>query len=146
MRYWLYLAGKLAVASGFMFGVWQGLVRWLPEPEPFLSYRVSRFGQDPLWTFVILFFTLASLGLLALILLDQRYRCRTCLRRLRMPLTSGSWPSSFLVGIPKTEYICPYGHGSLRVPELHISGLQPPVWKPNDDLWTQLRKLEENRG
>jgi hypothetical protein len=42
-------------------------------------------------------------------------------------------------GRPRIEYICPYGHGTLKEEELQISGLENPEWTPHsDDLWEEL--------
>ena len=65
-------------------------------------------------------------GVLYLVVWDQRYRCRTCLRRLRMPVFAGSWPNMFLKGQPRMEYICTYGHGTLKVPGSGTHRLQEP--------------------
>jgi hypothetical protein len=82
--------------------------------------------------------------LLWVAVVDQRYRCRTCLRRLRMPVTSGSWPNMFLIGRPRTEYICIYGHGTLKVPDEQIAGSARPAWERHDDIWRELEALEES--
>ncbi len=145
MKFWAWFVAKLVVAGGLMFGLWRLLVAILPAPEPFMSYQVSRW-QDFRWTMVMFALWLIGAGLLALIVIDQKYRCRTCLRRLRMPVSAGSWPNSFLHSEPRTEYICTFGHGTLRVAELQITGLQLPRWRPNDDIWTELRELEQSRS
>jgi hypothetical protein len=60
-----------------------------------------------------------------------------------MPIQTGSW-KNILFGPPKTEYICPFGHGTLKVPELHLTGNNPPDWQPHgDDIWKEL--FEETR-
>jgi hypothetical protein len=70
---------------------------------------------------------------------DQRYRCRVCLRRLRMPVETGSWSRMLQFGRPRIEYICPYGHGTLKEHEFQISGLENPEWTPHsDDMWEEL--------
>ena len=69
---------------------------------------------------------------------DQRYRCRVCLRRLRMPVETGSWSRMLQLGRPRIEYICPYGHGKLNVAELQISGRENPEWTQHEDLWDEL--------
>ena len=66
-------------------------------------------------------------GVLYLIIWDQRYRCRVCLRRLRMPIETGSWGRMLQFGRPRIEYICPYGHGTLKEDELQISGWRTRV-------------------
>lgn len=142
MRYWGYFAAKLAVAAGVIAGMWALLRRIMPKPEPFMSYQFNDgFGVDLGSTTVIMLFWLLAVGLIALVVIDQRYRCRTCLRRLRMPVETGSWPNMLLIGRPRTEYICPYGHGTLRFPEVQIDGRMDPEWqKHDDDIWKELSK------
>jgi hypothetical protein len=51
----------------------------------------------------------------------------------------GAWSRILLFGRPQIEYICPYGHGTLREDDLHISGLSAAEWTPNsDDMWAEL--------
>jgi hypothetical protein len=70
---------------------------------------------------------------------DQLYRCRVCLRRLRMPVETGSWSRMLQFGRPRVEYICTYGHGTLRSDEVQISGLATPEWTPQSgDIWDEL--------
>jgi hypothetical protein len=83
-------------------------------------------------------------GLTWLVIWDQRYRCRTCLRRLRMPIQTGNW-THVLLGAPRTEYICIYGHGTLKVAELQITGRQQPDWEPHEDMWKELFSTEDTR-
>jgi len=80
-------------------------------------------------------------GLLWLAVLDQRYRCRTCLRRLKMPVSNGRWDRAFLFEPPKTEYICVYGHGTMKVPEVQIAGREEAAWDRHDDMWRELEEL-----
>lgn len=139
MRYWAYFAAKLGVAAGALYGI-LGLVGNLFPPE----------GQDPrsplaqgneklLMTTVFMLWFLLCAGVLYLIIWDQRYRCRVCLRRLRMPIETGSWGKMLQLGRPRIEYICPYGHGTLKADELQISGLANPEWTPHsDDIWDEL--------
>ncbi len=87
----------------------------------------------------MLLYFLACFGVLHLIVWDQRYRCRTCLRRLRMPVSAGSWPNMLLFGQPRTEYICLYGHGTLKVPEFRVT-------HQNSRLGTPRRRYLEGTG
>lgn len=144
MKYWGYFLAKLAVAAGAFYALWRGLVAVIPEPAPFRNYRLARFGQDLWWTTIILAMCLLACGVLFLIIQDQRFRCRTCLRRLRMPIVRGAW-HQVLFGAPHTEYICPFGHGTLDVPELQISGLEQAEWKEHEDIWKELEKAEDSR-
>jgi hypothetical protein len=78
-------------------------------------------------------------GMLYLIVYDQRYRCRVCLRRLRMPVETGSRGFMLQMGRPRTEYICPYGHGTLKQEEFQTSSLENPEWTAHTgDMWDEL--------
>src|SRR5579864_7391447 len=139
MRYWGLLAGKLAVSAATSYGLLTAIsFLWQPQMR-FFNLRAPRFGFDLAYTSVIGIWFLLSSGLLYLCLWDQRYRCRVCLRRLRMPVETGSWGRMLLLGRPRIEYICPYGHGTLTAEELQISGLANPEWTPHsDDIWDEL--------
>ncbi len=145
MKYWLYLVAKLAIAAGIVYGL-QAALAW-KYPKPHIDPRqLGDFGPPPplflhdmLYTFLTLGIWLIGAGLLSLILRDQRRRCRTCLRRLIMPVNSGSWGHLVTFGPPRTELICPFGHGTLSIEELQITGRQPPDWQPHDeDIWKEL--------
>ena len=145
MRYWAFLVAKLAAAGAVLLGLRKALVLLLPKPEQYRAgVQMDPFGHDLTYTFSMLLFTLAAVGVFWAIAWDQRYRCRTCLRRLRMPVLTGSW-THVLFGAPRTEYICTYGHGTLKVAELQITGRQQPDWQPHDDIWKELYSLEETK-
>jgi len=56
-----------------------------------------------------------------------------------MPIATGSWSQILLFGRPQIEYICPYGHGTLREDDLHISGMSSAEWTPHsDDILAEL--------
>ena len=145
MRYWSYFAAKLLAASAVLYGLlailnWQ----WPPAPllfssRPQLTYLPPRFGYDLGYTLAVLVWFLLCTGALYGIIWDQRYRCRVCLRRLRMPVETGSWSRMLMLGRPRIEYICTYGHGTLKEDEFQISGLEGPEWTPHSgDLWGEL--------
>jgi hypothetical protein len=139
MRYWAYFAAKLGSAAGLLYGL-LALLNWYWPTEPkFFSYLPPRFGYDLGYTLAVLIWFLLCTGAVYLIILDQRYRCRVCLRRLRMPVETGSWSRMLQFGRPRIEYICPYGHGTLKEEELQISGLENPEWtRHSDDMWEEL--------
>jgi hypothetical protein len=138
VRYWGYLAGKLAVSGGLSYGL-LATINALSPPAPVVFHtHPGRFAFDLQYTTLSGLWFLFSAGLLYLCILDQRYRCRVCLRRLRMPIETGSWGRMFMLGRPRTEYICTYGHGKLNVDELQISGLENPEWTPHEDMWEDL--------
>jgi len=141
VRYWGFLIAKLAVACLPMWVLWR-VIRWSFPQES----EQSLFAHDLGYTSAMMLFFLVGAGLLYLIVWDQRYRCRTCLRRLRMPVAAGSWPNMLMLGQPRMEYICLYGHGTLKVPEVQINGPNPPDWEPHDeDIWKELESLEESK-
>lgn len=139
MKYWSLLAVKLAAVAGLSYGLWMLVLSLMPKPAYVLTREnTAPFGTDLGWTSVILLLFLVTVGLFAIAIIDQRYRCRTCARRLRMPVETGSWPNSFLIGPPKMEYICSFGHGTLNVPELQIGGREQSSWKQHGDIWQEL--------
>ncbi|HLG99951.1 MAG TPA: hypothetical protein VKX49_26820 [Bryobacteraceae bacterium] len=141
VRYWGFLIAKLAAAAVPMWVLWSA-IRWNYPRGSALGLLAVDLG----YTSAVMLFFLAGAGLLYLIIWDQRYRCRTCLRRLRMPITAGSWPNMLLFGQPRIDYICLYGHGTLKVPEVQINGPNSPDWEPHDeDIWKELQSLEESR-
>src|SRR5580704_14250590 len=137
MRYWAYLAGKIGICAAFMYGLLRWLNTW-PMPPKFHNYTPPRLSYDLPYTLLAGLWFLSCCGLLYLCIWDQRYRCRVCLRRLRMPVETGSWGGMLLLGRPRIEYICPYGHGTLKLAELQISGLENPEWNPHGEIWDEL--------
>lgn len=135
---------KVALIALAMRGLWPLVKSLLPPPRPFL-YIGQPFGRDLVWTLAAGACFLVGCGLLYLAWLDQRYRCRVCLRRLRMPVETGSWSSMLQFGRPRIEYICPYGHGTLEVPEVQIAGPEHADWRAHGDIWEELTSVEEAR-
>src|SRR5450755_3507077 len=144
MKYWAFLVAKLAVVAALLFGLKRAIGAALPKSDAFLYFHQDPFAHDLLFTFVMLFYSLIAVGLVWAAIFDQRYRCRSCLRRLRMPIHRGSW-NHVLLGAPRTEYICLFGHGTLTVAELQITGMQNPDWEPHQDIWTELYSLDETQ-
>jgi hypothetical protein len=144
MRYWGYLIAKLALAAGILIPGERWIAHVFPPLMPFAEGGPNPLLRDFPYTFTLLFFSLMAAGVLWAIVWDQRYRCRSCLRRLRMPIQTGSW-NHVLLGAPRTEYICPYGHGTLKVDQLQITGLHEAEWQPHDDMWKELLSLEETK-
>jgi len=136
MRYWAYLGTKLLALGFALRFVWLGITKLLPPP---VLYRGQYLGYDLGWTTAAGAFFLIGCAAVYLCFLEQRYRCRVCLRRLRMPIATGSWGQMLQLGRPKVEYICPYGHGTLRIDELQIAGIEAADWeRHNDDIWKEL--------
>ena len=144
MRYWGILVAKVAVAAAGLYAIWIGLKASYTPPYEIARWNHSPFTHDLNWTTMVFLFNLLVYGVLFLIVWDQRYRCRTCGRRLRMPVQTGRYAQMLLHGRPKLEYICTYGHGTLKVPELQFSGKEPNDWQPNEDMWKELTSIEKS--
>jgi hypothetical protein len=147
MRYWLYLACKLVLASLTVFGLHTAVTHGFKAPLPtYIERRPTLFLHDMSFTFAVLGVWLASAGLFALVIWDQRRRCPKCLRRLVMPIVTGSWGNMLTIGRPKVEWICPYGHGTLRLDLLQITGKETPNWEAHDgDIWKELESYYQAR-
>jgi hypothetical protein len=130
VRFWGFLLSKLVGAAlGSAAALWFLNLFWPPT---------TTLSQDLTYTTLAGVWFLFSYGLFYLAFWDQRYRCRTCLRKLRMPIETGSWGYMLQLGRPRIEYICPYGHGKLNVEELQISGKVQPEWTEHGDMWAEL--------
>jgi len=138
MKYWALLAGKLGVAGAASYGLLNAMNWYWSAPLWFRGARLPRFAVDLNFTLAAGVWFLLTVGMFYVCVWDQRYRCRVCLRRLRMPIETGSWHRMLLLGRPRIEYICPYGHGTLREEELHISGLDNAEWTESRDMWEEL--------
>jgi hypothetical protein len=144
MRYWGYFIAKLVAVCPVILIAYRAVRFFFGKPV-YIYDRRDPFTHDLTYTMAMLFFFLFSSGLVYLAIRDQRYRCRTCLRRLRMPLAAGSWSNMFLIGQPRMEHICIYGHGTLKVPEVELTGPKSPDWQPHEDIWKELESFEATR-
>jgi hypothetical protein len=153
MRYWAYFGGKLGVAAAPLYGLMLLIEKTFPSlPRPqdptmaaWAALRGTR--QALLCDLSLMLWFLLCAGALYLAIWDQRRRCRVCLRRLRMPIGTGSWGSMLQLGRPRIESICPYGHGTLTEEELQISGLANPEWKAHTgDMWDELCGSSKDSG
>ena len=97
MRYWGILAAKLIVAAAFLYGVWRGMEALYTPPAELAKWNHSPFLHDLRFTMMVFLFNLLVQGVLFLIIWDQRYRCRKCGRRLRMPILTGRYAQMLAV-------------------------------------------------
>ena len=146
MRYWSFLAAKVGGALALSLAILKMLVAWWPSQNWFNHSLRPQFGFDLGFTFAIGLWFMASVGVLYLCFWDQKYRCRVCLRKLRMPVLTGSWSRMLQLGRPEIEYICIYGHGRLNVAELQITGKEDPEWTPQADYWEELTSVSRKTG
>ena len=68
---------------------------------------------------------------------DQQQRCRTCLRRLELPVEIGR-PGSVLLNWAGTEMVCSEGHGVLYLPDSPANSLDQDRWNKLDESWESL--------
>ena len=91
VRYWGFLALKFAAALfGSGFALWFLNLFWAPHTRLF-HWATSLETIDLLNITLVGVWFQFSFGLFYLAIRDQRYRCRTCLRKLRIPIETGSW-------------------------------------------------------
>ncbi len=133
MRYWTWMAAKAVAATLLTAGLYLAAGS--------AGLRVDKFDGVLLGVWIL---PMVWLGLIVLAWHDQRFRCRTCARRLRMPLTDGSY-GTLLLDHPGTEWVCPYGHGKLRV-EVWIADEKQPTWREYGDLWEELFRASGREG
>ena len=109
---------------------------WIVWVDPEVQRAVSEFAG---WSVPVTFwaFLVAAWALAFRSLRDHQNRCRVCCERLRMPVASGTW-SSLVLDRPRTEYICPYGHGTLYVPGTRLLDLDSVNWTSHQDMWREL--------
>lgn len=139
MKYWAYLMAKLAGVAGVSAGLHRGL-HWA------LSQRFHLDNPDDIrgyfaWSCTLFAWALVTAGMAWLAVLDQRYRCRTCLHKLRMPVATGQWDKAILFSRPKMEWICPYGHGTMNEPQVQLLGRENVEWDEHQDIWKELESI-----
>ena len=103
MRYWAYFAGKLIGIAAISYGLFKTLVHFWPQQQQFAYSYPPRLGHDLGYTLGVGAWFLLSWGMLYAAIWDQRYRCRICLRRLRMPIETGSWSRMLQLGRPERQ-------------------------------------------
>jgi hypothetical protein len=144
LKYWGYFVAKILVAYVALDRLGRWIYSLIPEPEPLLQYRLARFAGDLLGTGVMLLFFLFCSGVLYLVIWDQRRRCRTCLRRLRMPVQRGHWGLATLLSPVRSESICPYGHGTLAEPDVRTTSTQQVQWREHsENIWRELESYDK---
>jgi hypothetical protein len=81
--------------------------------------------------FLLWLYIMGTMGVFFWTVMDQRARCRECLRLLAFPVRIGS-PGTFLLDWSGTEFCCSEGHGVLHVPHM------APSWSEESDHWITL--------
>jgi hypothetical protein len=130
-RYWAFFAAKTAWVLIVLPLLWietgAGLRAHLPD-SPWREFLTG-----PVFALI---FVVGFGCALWWIFADQQRRCPVCLQLLAMPITIGSWASTFEP--VTTELLCEEGHGSMCLPETE-SG-EPDRWTALDASWRELFK------
>jgi hypothetical protein len=143
MRYWAFFLAKLGAVWVIAMALKVILQAVVPVGYTTKVFNHQPFAHDLAYTTAMMGYSLVCVGLVYLAILDQKYRCRTCLRRLRMPVNSGAWDKALIFAPPRVEYICPYGHGTMSQKELQITGRERPAWVEHQDIWKELESLRK---
>ncbi len=141
--YWGFLLAKLMAGAAISSSVLAFINLFWKPVTPWFHINRDQFCWDLGYSTLVMVWFLFSYGLFYLAFWDQKYRCRTCLRPLVMPVESGSWSTMLQLGRPSVEYICAFGHGRLSVEELQFPGKVEPAWTQQGDIWTELFALSD---
>lgn len=113
---------------------WTAL-HWLANLFAGSAYPLS--DEYSIWLFLPL-----AIVALSWAVRDQQRRCRTCLRRLELPVEIGR-AGSVLLNWAGTEMVCPQGHGILYLPESSANSLDQGRWSTLDNTWQSLFTHED---
>jgi hypothetical protein len=127
-RYWSFLALKVIAVLVLLPLVWVEGGAVLRSYIPSKGWRV---GSGVLMAFA---FVIGMGRAIIWTVADQRRRCPSCLRRLILPVTVGSWGSLFEPAT--TEMLCEDGHGALALSDAQTTGQDH--WTELDDSWRTL--------
>jgi hypothetical protein len=135
--YWLFFAAKVVVLLA---------VAAVAEAELAARNALNLYPSRFLFGLLIDWASvLAALFILRWAMLDQARRCPVCVRRLGVPVTSGSW-SSALLEPATTEMLCDQGHGALNVADARSPFGEIRRWIAMEDSWRELLASENKSG
>lgn len=109
-------------------------VHWISDLTVGSAYPLV--DEYSIWLFLPL-----AIVALSWSVLDQQRRCRTCLRRLELPVEIGR-TGSVLLNWAGTEMVCSEGHGVLYLPDSPANLLDQDRWNKLDDSWESLFRDE----
>jgi hypothetical protein len=126
--------GFLAIKSALLLSIvalcsWS-IVHWIATWMMGSTYPLA--DEYSIWLFLPL-----AIITLSWSIRDQQSRCRTCLRRLELPVEIGR-TGSILLNWAGTEMVCSEGHGVLYVPESAANSLDQNRWNKLDESWSNL--------
>jgi len=95
VRYWGLLVLKLVAGESLVAALLWWINFFYRPRTPLLHVNLYQFGYDLGYTTAVGVLFLLAYLVIYFALRDQQYRCRVCLRRMRMPVARGSWPSGW---------------------------------------------------
>jgi hypothetical protein len=134
LRWWTFFLTKSALLAGIAY-----FLAWIAVHQVVAALLGTIYplaDEVSVWVFLPL-----AVVVLSWSIADQQKRCRSCLRRLVMPIDIGR-PGSVLLNFAGTEMVCSEGHGILYVPESDASSLERDRWSRLDDTWSDLFRPE----
>lgn len=128
---WLgfFLGKSVLLLAVAVIGSWC-LVHWISVGLAGSAYPLA--DEYSIWLFLPM-----AIAALSWSVRDQQRRCRTCLRRLEMPVEIGR-TGSVLLNWAGTEMVCPEGHGVLYLPDSPANAMDRDRWHTLDDSWAGL--------
>jgi hypothetical protein len=127
-RYWSFLACKaLAVAVVVPLA-------WIEMGTGLRGLSPPAGGRIVIGLISVIVFVIAMGRGMIWCVADQRRRCRTCMRRLVLPVSIGSYASLFEPSA--TEMLCEQGHGALSLSDTETD--VQDRWTRLDDSWKAL--------
>jgi hypothetical protein len=127
-RYWSFLVCKAVAVAVVVPLLWIELGTVLRGWAPSLGARIV-IGLVSVVVFVV-----AMGRAMIWCVADQRRRCRSCMRRLVLPVSVGSYASVFEPSA--TEMLCEQGHGALSLSDTETD--VQDRWTRLDDSWKAL--------
>jgi hypothetical protein len=123
-KWWGLLAGKVLLLMGLHMGMLVLVSGLFPG---------HKLAKDLAYTFSVMGIDVVLLLLGYALWMDQKFRCRVCLHRLRMPVAKGNWSRNLFSEPPELEWICPFGHGAMHLNHAQLISAKPDHWTSNDD-------------
>ena len=128
MKWWMLLAAKVVVLLFVAVGATLGTQHFF--------FPAAVLAKDLAYTFSMLGVSTLVSVLGFAFWMDQKYRCRKCACRLRMPVAKGNFSRNLFEAPPELDWICPFGHGTMHLNHAQLISAEPDRWVANDgDFW-----------
>jgi hypothetical protein len=137
-HWWAFFLGK---AGLLLVAVYLGASVLVYKASVFLIGSVHPLADEiTAWLFLP-----AAIAVLTWAIRDQQQRCRSCLRRLALPVNIGR-TGCVLLNWSGTEMVCSEGHGVLYLPDSQANWLERDHWNSLDESWSSLIRQSETQS